>query len=104
MGGDAGRAVPRVVSLLWGLPVTAPTLAFSTRVEPSAACVVLPSPASWDLPLPPSVAVVLGGGGVTGWGVLPMAALGRALTMAHFELGLAVASGAERPPLGDRRG
>lgn len=102
MGGDAGRAVPRVVSPLWGLPVTATTLAFSTRVEPGAACVVLPSPSSWDLPL--SMAVVLGGGGVTGWGVLPATALGRALAVAHLELGLAVASGAERPPLGDRKG
>lgn len=87
VGGDTAEAVPRAVSLLWGaLPVSAPTLAFTTGVEPNAFCVVLTSPASWDLPSPGCTAAFSGGSDVTGPGVFPEVVLGK---------GLAVASGAE---------
>lgn len=76
---------------LRGVPATAPTLVFSARVELGTAFVVLPSSFSWDLSLPPSAAVFLGGG----WGVLPVVALGRGLAVASAGLGLAMADGAE---------
>jgi len=103
-GGDTRRAVPRAVSLLWGVPVTTPVSVFSAGAKPGAGCVELPSPARWDLPPPPSVAAFSGSGGVSTQGVLLVAALGRGLAVARAGLGLAMAGGVERPPKGARRG
>lgn len=103
-GADGGGALPRVVRPLSGVPVVALALVFSIEVEPGAACVVLPCPAGWDLSLPPSTAAFSGGGGVVGWGVLPVVVLGKGLAVATAGLGLAMAGRAERPPLGARRG
>lgn len=64
---------------------------------------VLPSPTGGDVPPSPSMAVVLGSSGVSGWDVL-LVALGTGLAVVSAGLESDVADGAERLPLEARRG